>query len=50
MKLKYIIMGALALSMSVSMVSCDDYLDINENPNTPPLATVSVNKLLPWVQ
>ena len=43
-------MGALALSMSVSMVSCDDYLDINENPNTPPLATVSVNKLLPWVQ
>lgn len=50
MKLKYIIMGALALSMSVSMVSCDDYLDINEDPNTPALTTVSVSKLLPWVQ
>ncbi len=50
MKFKNIFIGVLALSISASMVSCNDYLNINDDPNTPALETVSVSKLLPWVQ
>ncbi|WP_455626315.1 SusD/RagB family nutrient-binding outer membrane lipoprotein [Parabacteroides sp.] len=41
----YIYTGVLALALGVSMVSCGDYLDINDNPNFPTEASLAT--LLP---
>lgn len=44
---KSIILGLAGL---MTFTSCNDWLDINDNPNTPAQAVVPVNTLLPWIQ
>lgn len=44
---KSLILGVASLMM---LSSCTDWLDVNEDPNTPAQASVSVTTLLPWVQ
>ena len=34
----------------MTFASCTDWLDVNEDPNTPAQAAVSVKTLLPWIQ
>ncbi len=45
--IKSIICG-LAVSLVVS--SCNDWLDVNDNPNTPTAQNASIQNLLPWSQ
>ena len=45
--LKSLILGIAGIAM---LTSCNDWLDINDNPNTPAQSAVPVNTLLPWVQ
>lgn len=35
---------------ALSLTSCNDWLEINDNPNTPAQSAVSVTTLLPWIQ
>lgn len=40
----------LGVAGALCMTSCDKYLDINNNPNTPSQSTVEISTELPWVQ
>lgn len=42
---KYLVFG---LAAACGMASCDDYLDINVNPNTPSSSSASYEYRLPW--
>lgn len=43
MKIKNIIkQGLLLSSLGLIAISCDDYLDVNDNPNDPPISTPSL--------
>ena len=42
---KYIVMSALALGLCMS--SCDSYLDINQNPQSPSEANVTSSMIMP---
>lgn len=44
---KYIYIGVLSTLLSGTFVSCENYLDINENPNYPGESQVAVSALLP---
>lgn len=46
---KYIMMGVAGIGL-LSLTSCNGWLDVNEDPNTPALTTVSVATELPWIQ
>lgn len=46
-KLKYI---GLSLTVMLGFSSCDSWLDINENPNTPTQNVATVESRLPWIQ
>lgn len=46
-KIKKLLVCAFA---GLMLTSCSDWLDVNENPNTPAQQAVSVSTLLPWVQ
>lgn len=46
-KIKYL---GLELIFSLACVSCNDWLDVNENPNTPTNTVASVETRLPWIQ
>lgn len=45
--LKYI---ALSSVLALSLTSCDDWLDINVNPNQPSNESIQVENRLPWIQ
>ena len=45
---KYIILSAAALALSFS--SCEDYLDVNTDPNSPSESNLSVSELFPSVE
>ena len=47
--LKSIILGVAGATM-LSMTSCNDWLDVNDNPDTPSQAKVKVTTMLPWIQ
>ena len=40
----------LSVAGLMTFASCTDWLDVNEDPNTPAQAAVSVKTLLPWIQ
>lgn len=44
---KSIIFGVAGL---MTMASCNDWLDVNDNPNAPALQKVSYSTQLPWIQ
>lgn len=46
-KLKYI---ALSLALVFGITSCDDYLDVNNDPDNPISESVSPQLRLPWIQ
>ncbi|MBR1803523.1 MAG: SusD/RagB family nutrient-binding outer membrane lipoprotein [Muribaculaceae bacterium] len=46
---KSFIMGLAAVS-TLTLVSCNDWLDVNDDPDNPALTTVSVATELPWIQ
>lgn len=46
--MKNIILSLFSLLLMMSMVSCDDYLDINDDPNNP--SSVPANLVLPTAQ
>lgn len=45
---KFIILSAVALGLSLS--SCDDYLDINEDPNSPAESNLTPSMLMPSIE
>ncbi|MCD8079109.1 MAG: SusD/RagB family nutrient-binding outer membrane lipoprotein [Bacteroides sp.] len=45
--LKYI---GCSLLFVLGLVSCNDWLDVNDNPNTPTQSEASVASRLPWIQ
>lgn len=45
---KFIILSAVALGLSLS--SCDDYLDINEDPNSPAESNLTPGMLMPSIE
>ena len=45
---KYIVMSALALGLCMS--SCDSYLDINQNPQSPSEANVTSSMIMPGAE
>ena len=47
--LKSIILGVAGATM-LSMTSCNDWLDVNDNPDTPSQDKVKVTTMLPWIQ
>ena len=48
MKLLKSIICCLAVSMAFT--SCNDWLDVNDDPNTPPAEYAKIEQLLPWCQ
>ncbi len=40
----------VSLIILFSLISCSDWLDVNENPNTPTNLVASVDTRLPWIQ
>ena len=36
--------------MSMAFTSCNDWLDVNEDPNTPSSEHAQIQQLLPWCQ
>ena len=46
--LKSIILGVAGATM-LSMTSCNDWLDVNDNPDTPSQDKVKVTTMLPWI-
>lgn len=48
--MKYIKSIVLSLIAAMSLTSCSDWLDINDDPNTPADAAAKVENLLPWCQ
>lgn len=40
----------IAVALLLSFCSCEDWLDVNTNPNSPTNLTASVNTRLPWIQ
>src|SRR3712207_7205058 len=38
----------IGLAASFSLTACDNYLDVNENPNTPNASTAQYQYRLPW--
>lgn len=46
-KIKYI---GLSLILALGLASCDDWLDVNENPNTPTQDVASLSARLPWIE
>ena len=41
---------ASLLVLGLSMTSCDDYLDINQDPNSPTQENMTANMMLPAVE
>ena len=41
---------AIGLFVAVTLFSCDDFLDINNNPNNPSSVDVTIDARLPWFQ
>lgn len=48
--MKYIKSLVLGLLVAASLTSCNDWLDINDDPNTPSEASAKIENLLPWVE
>ena len=46
-KFKYLYIGVLSAILSGTFTSCEDYLDVNKNPNYPDESQVTVTTLLP---
>ena len=46
-KFKYLYIGVLSAILSCTFTSCEDYLDVNKNPNYPDESQVTVTTLLP---
>lgn len=46
-KIKYLYIGVLSTVLSGMFTSCENYLDVNENPNYPGESQVTVSSLLP---
>ena len=46
-KIKYLYIGVLSTVLSGMFTSCENYLDVNENPNYPGESQVTVTSLLP---
>lgn len=47
---KYILVSILALGLGATMSSCDDYLDVNQNPNSPEESALNVNAFFPGAE
>ena len=50
LKIKKIGFAALLLSIIIGMVSCSEWLDINNDPNKPTSESATVELRLPWIQ
>lgn len=48
--MKKIIYFILGLTLSCAVCSCDDYLDINTDPDNPTAVNASSDVRLPWIQ
>ena len=48
--MKKLIHIALGLALVFGMSSCEDYLDVNTDPDNPVSETVSPQLRLPWIQ
>ena len=46
-KFKYLYIGVLSAILSGTFTSCEDYLDVNKNPNYPDESQLTVTTLLP---
>ena len=46
-KIKYLYIGVLSTVLSGLFTSCENYLDVNENPNYPGESQVTITSLLP---
>lgn len=44
---KYIVLGSV---MALGLTSCDDWLDVNNNPDQPNNESIMVENRLPWIQ
>ena len=47
---KKLLFGATALAAAASVSSCDEWLDVNQNPNTPSIEQAHYTNLMPWSQ